>query len=51
MCCFPGAGEFRIYGTTVFARLVAPGTQVLAYQMECAAACGSTQVAAARGTI
>lgn len=37
MCCFAGAGEVRVHGTTIFARLVAPGTQVLVYQMEYAA--------------
>jgi hypothetical protein len=37
MCCFAGAGEVQVHGTTIFARLVAPGTQVLAYQMAYAA--------------
>ena len=37
MCCFAGAGEVRVHGTTIFARLLAPGMQVLAYQMEYAA--------------
>lgn len=33
MCCFAGASEVQVHGTAIFARLVAPGTQVLAYQM------------------
>ena len=33
MCCFAGVGEVHVHGTTIFARLTAPGTQVLAYQM------------------
>ena len=37
MCCFAGAGEVQVHGTTIFARLIAPGTQVLAYQMAYAA--------------
>jgi hypothetical protein len=37
MCCFAGAAAVEVHGTTIFARLVAPGTQVLAYQMQYAA--------------
>jgi hypothetical protein len=37
MCCFAGAREVRVYGTTIFARMAAPGVQVLAYQMAYAA--------------
>lgn len=37
MCCFAGASEVQVNGTTIFARLVTSGTQVLAYQMAYAA--------------
>ena len=37
MCCFAGAGDVQVHGTKIFARLVAPGVQALAYQMEYAA--------------
>lgn len=37
MCCFTGSAEVHVQGTTIFARLVEPGTQALAYQMSYAA--------------